>query len=52
LSTPVARETRSVEAGERTIEVVEDSGVAAAETSGKVATDAPYEPEQQAPGSG
>lgn len=34
------RESHSVRVGDRTIEVVEDGGVAAAEATGKVATDA------------
>jgi hypothetical protein len=33
-------------------EVVEDNGVAAAESTGKVGTDAPYEREQESPGAG
>jgi hypothetical protein len=50
--TPVEREPHSVDVGERTIEVVNDSGVAAAEATGKIATDAPYDEEQHAPGAG
>jgi hypothetical protein len=46
------REAHPVEAGGRTIEVIEDSGVAAAEATGKVATDGPYKREQQSPGGG
>jgi hypothetical protein len=34
------------------IEVIEESGVAAAEATGKIATDAPYEEEQKTPGAG
>ena len=47
-----AQEPHQVQVGGRTIEVVEDSGVAAAEATGKVGTDAPYEREQESPGSG
>ena len=47
-----ARKPHSVQAGGRVIDVIEDSGVAAAEATGKVATDAPYEREQESPGSG
>ena len=36
----------------RTIEVIENSGVAMAEATGKVGTDAPYEVEQESPGGG
>jgi len=49
--TPV-RVAHPVQAGGRTIEVIEDSGVAAAQATGKVATDAPYESEQESPGGG
>lgn len=38
--------------GAGTAKVVETSGVAEAEATGKVGTDAPYESEQAAPGSG
>ena len=41
-----------VEVGGRTIQVVEESGVAVAEATGKIATDAPYEEEQETPGAG
>jgi hypothetical protein len=41
-----------VEVGGRLIEVIEESGVAAAEATGKIATDAPYEEEQKKPGAG
>ena len=50
-SAPV-REAHPIQVGGRTIEVIEDSGVAAAEATGKVGTDAPYEPEQDSPGGG
>ena len=43
---------RRVVAGGRTFDVVQADGVAEAETSGKVGTDAPYEAEQESPGSG
>jgi hypothetical protein len=46
------RKSHSVQVGGRTIEVIEDSGVAAAEATGKVGTDAPYEAEQKSPGGG
>ena len=46
------REAHAIQAGGRTIDVIEESGVAAAEATGKVATDAPYEPEQESPGGG
>jgi hypothetical protein len=46
------RKAHPVRAGGRTIEVIEDSGVAAAEATGKVGTDAPYEAEQKSPGGG
>ena len=49
--TPV-REAHPVTAGGRTIEVIEDNGVAAAEATGKVATDATYQAEQESPGGG
>jgi hypothetical protein len=52
LATPITREPHSLQVGQRTIEVVNDSGVAAAEASGKIATDAPYEREQEEPGGG
>jgi hypothetical protein len=41
-----------LEIGGRTIEVTHESGVAAAEATGKIATDAPYEEEQNTPGAG
>lgn len=43
---------RQVTAAGRTFEVVETNGVAEAEADGKVGTDAPYEAEQDCPGSG
>ena len=46
------RKPHTIQAGQRTIDVVEESGIAAAEASGKVATDAPYEREQKSPGAG
>ncbi len=46
------REPHVMKAGQQTFEVVEDSGVAAAEATGKVATDRPYEREQESPGGG
>jgi hypothetical protein len=49
--TPV-RDAHPVQAGGRTIEVIEDNGVAAAEATGKVATDATYRAEQESPGGG
>jgi hypothetical protein len=52
MATSVEREPHSLEVGERTVEVVNDSGVAAAEATGKIATDAPYDEEQHAPGAG
>lgn len=51
-SGPPLRKAHPVHAGGQTIEVIEDSGVAAAEATGMVATDAPYEREQESPGSG
>lgn len=51
-SGPPSQTAHSVRVGSRTIEVFEDSGVAAAEASGKIATDAPYEQEQENPGGG
>jgi len=42
----------AVTAGGRTFAVVQTNGVAEAEAVGKVGTDAPYEAEQQSPGSG
>ena len=42
----------AIDAGGRTIEVVETNGIAQAEQLGKVATDARYEAEQESPGSG
>jgi hypothetical protein len=50
-TTPLHKPSR-VTAGGRTFEVIQESGVAEAEVSGKVATDAPYEEEQESPGSG
>jgi hypothetical protein len=49
---PTVRKPHSVKVGGRTIEVIEDSGTAAAEATGKVATDAPYEAEQNSPAGG
>ena len=46
------RKAHPVLGGGRTIEVIEDSGVAAAEATGKLGTDAPYEVEQESPGGG
>ena len=46
------QDAHSMQAGGRTIEVIEESGVAAAEATGKVATDAQYEVEQNSPGGG
>jgi len=46
------REPHSVDAAGQHVEVIEDSGVAAAEATGKVGTDAPYEREQESPGGG
>ncbi|MEN2787271.1 hypothetical protein ACFOKI_05080 [Sphingomonas qilianensis] len=43
---------RVVGAGDRSFDIVETSGVAEAEVHGKVGTDAPYEAEQESPGSG
>ncbi|MBA2467143.1 MAG: hypothetical protein H0V46_06005 [Sphingomonas sp.] len=51
-SSPAVRQGHPIRAGEGTIDVVEHSGVAAAEASGKVATDAAYEAEQETPGGG
>lgn len=45
-------EPHAVHAGGRTFQVIETNGVAEAEASGKVGTDAPYEREQEQPGSG
>lgn len=50
-ATPDAKPHR-VSASGRTFEVVQESGIAEAEVSGKVGTDAAYEAEQQSPGSG
>jgi hypothetical protein len=47
-----ARNSHEAQAGGRSIKVIEDSGVAAAEASGKVGTDRPYEREQESPGGG
>ena len=41
-----------VEVGGRTIPVIEESGVATAEATGKIGTDAPYDEEQDSPGAG
>jgi hypothetical protein len=49
--TPV-QEAHPVQAAGRTIEVIEDNGVSAAEATGKVATDATYQAEQESPGGG
>jgi hypothetical protein len=46
------QEAHTVQAGGRTIDVIEESGVAAAEATGKVATDATYQAEQESPGGG
>ena len=46
------RESHPVDTSGQTIEVVENSGVAAAEATGKIGTDAPYEREQESPGGG
>lgn len=46
------RTSHEVEADGQHIDVIEDSGVAAAEATGKVGTDAPYEREQESPGGG
>jgi hypothetical protein len=46
------RATRHVEANGQGFDVTVTSGVAEAERSGKVGTNAPYEKEQEAPGSG
>ena len=45
-------EPHRVVAGGQSFDVVQASGVAEAEVSGKVATDAAYEAEQECPGSG
>lgn len=50
-ATPV-RQAHEVEAGEQRFDVVEDSGVAAAEATGKVGTDAPCEGEEKNPAGG
>ena len=42
----------AVTAAGQTFEVIETNGVAEAEASGKIGTDAPYEREQESPGSG
>ena len=47
-----AREAHPVQAGGRTIEVIKDNGVAAAAATGKVATDATYQAEEESPGGG
>ncbi len=46
------REPRAASHGGQSFAVIEDDGSAAAETTGKVATDADYEAEQDNPGSG
>ncbi len=46
------REPHTISAEGRTIEVVETSGIAEAEASGKIGTDADYEDEQKQPGAG
>lgn len=46
------RPARTVEADGRRFDVIDESGIAAAETGGKVGTDAAYEEEQKTPGSG
>lgn len=46
------RKPHALADGDRSIDVVETSGVAEAEASGKVGTDARYEAEQTHPGSG
>ena len=45
-------EVHAVQGGGRSFAVVETNGVAEAEALGKVGTDAPYEREQESPGSG
>jgi len=46
------RQPHEVSTGDRVFSIVEESGVAAAEATGKIATDAPYERNQEQPGSG
>ena len=46
------REPHAIAAEGRMIEVVETSGIAEAEASGKIGTDADYEDEQKQPGAG
>jgi len=46
------REPHAIAAEGRAIEVVETSGIAEAEASGKIGTDADYEDEQKQPGAG
>ena len=46
------RESHAIAAEGRTIDVVETSGIAEAETTGKIGTDARYEREQKKPGAG
>jgi len=46
------REPHKIAAEGRTIDVVETSGIAEAESTGKIGTDARYEREQKAPGAG
>ena len=46
------REPRAIATEGRDIDVVETSGIAEAEASGKIGTDADYEDEQKQPGSG
>ena len=50
-ATQVHKSSR-VTAGGRTFDVIQESGVAEAEVSGKVASDAPYEEVQESPGAG
>lgn len=47
-----ARKAHRVQTRQQGIDVIEDDGVAAAEATGKVGTDAPYEREQETPGGG
>lgn len=46
------REPHAIAAEDRKIEVVETSGIAEAEATGKIGTDARYEDEQKQPGAG
>ena len=50
-ATPV-RQAHEVTAGKQKFDIVEDSGVAAAEATGKVGTDAPSEGDEENPGGG